>query len=83
MKNETRELVRKLEKKRIVSCKWIFKVKERIPSAEKKRFKARLVARGFTQREGIDFNEVFFPMVRHASITIILALIVVQDMFLE
>ena len=41
------------------------------------------MARGFTQREEIDFNEVFFPVVRHASIRIILALVVVQDMFLE
>ena len=41
------------------------------------------MARGFTQREEIDFNEVFFPVVRHASIRIILAPIVVQDMFLE
>ena len=41
------------------------------------------MARGFTQKEGIDFTEVLSPVVRHASIKIILALVVVQDMYLE
>ena len=42
-----------------------------------------LVARGFTQREGVDFTEVFSPVVRHASIRVILALVAVQDMHLK
>ncbi|KAH9686815.1 hypothetical protein KPL70_014523 [Citrus sinensis] len=48
-----------------------------------KRFKAMLVARGFTQRERIDFNEIFSPVVKHASIRVILALVAIQDMYLE
>ncbi|KAH9684927.1 hypothetical protein KPL70_013734 [Citrus sinensis] len=83
MKNETWKLIRKPEKKKDVNCKWIYKIKEGIPGAEPRRFKARLVARGFTQREGIDFTEVFSPVVRHASIRVILALVAVQDMHLE
>ena len=83
MKNETWKLIKKPEKKKVVSCKWIYKIKEGIPGAEPRRFKARLVARGFTQREGIDFTEVFSPVVRHASIRVILALVAVQDMHLE
>ncbi|KAH9734079.1 hypothetical protein KPL71_017263 [Citrus sinensis] len=83
MKNKTWELIIKPEKRKIVNYKWIFKIKEEIPGAEPRRFKARLVARGFTQKEGIDFTEVFFPVVRHASIRIILALVAVQDMHLE
>ncbi|KAH9706111.1 hypothetical protein KPL70_012113 [Citrus sinensis] len=83
MKNETWKLIKKPEKKKIVSCKWIYKIKEGIPGAEPRRFKARLVARGFTQREGIDFTEVFSPVVRHASIRVILTLVAVQDMHLE
>lgn len=83
LKNETWKLIVKPKKKKIVSYKWTFKVKEGISNAEPKRFKARLVVRGFIQREGIDFNEVFSPMARHASIRIILALVAVQDMYLE
>ena len=47
------------------------------------RFKARLVAKDFTQKEGIDFTEVFSPVVRHAFIRIILSLVVVNNMHLE
>nr|GEX88653.1 copia LTR rider [Tanacetum cinerariifolium] len=47
------------------------------------RYKARLVARGFTQRAGIDYNEVFSLIVRHTSIRVILALTTCKDYELE
>ncbi|KAH9658397.1 hypothetical protein KPL70_023479 [Citrus sinensis] len=83
IKNKTWTLIEKPDKRKTVSCKWIFKIKDGIPGAEPRRFKARLVARGFTQNEGIDFTEVFSPVVRHVSIRVILALVAVQDMHLE
>ncbi|GJZ50815.1 retrovirus-related pol polyprotein from transposon TNT 1-94 [Tanacetum coccineum] len=51
-----------------MSCKWLFKIKERIEGIQQPRYKARLVARGFTNRAGIDCNEVFSMVVRHTSI---------------
>nr|GEZ17803.1 retrovirus-related Pol polyprotein from transposon TNT 1-94 [Tanacetum cinerariifolium] len=66
-KNETWELVKLPNEKRVISCKWLFKVKDGIPGVESKRYKARYVVRGFDQREGIDFNEVFSLVVRHTS----------------
>nr|GFD24124.1 retrovirus-related Pol polyprotein from transposon TNT 1-94 [Tanacetum cinerariifolium] len=74
MKNKTWELVDHQAGQKLVTCKWQFKIKEGIEGVQKPRYKARLVARGFTQRAGIDYNEVFSPVVRHTSIRVILAL---------
>ena len=82
-KNNTWELIKRPGNRRIVGCKWIFRVKEGLTSSEPRRFKARLVAKGYTQKEEIDFKEVFSPMVRHASIRVLLALTTVQDMELD
>lgn len=80
---ETWELVKRPANRRVVGCKWIFKVKEGLTGSDPKRFKARLVANGYTQKEGVDFKEVFSLVFRHASIRVILALIVVEDMELD
>nr|GEX68753.1 retrotransposon protein, putative, Ty1-copia subclass [Tanacetum cinerariifolium] len=82
-KNKTWELVDHLVGQKLVSCKWLFKIKEGIKGVQKRRYKARLVARGFTQRAGLDYNEVFSPVVRHTSIQDILALIACKDYELE
>ncbi|KAH9802591.1 Integrase catalytic domain-containing protein [Citrus sinensis] len=47
-KNKTWELVKKPVNRRVVGCKWIYKVKECLTQAEPRRFKARLVANGYT-----------------------------------
>ncbi|GJY33134.1 retrotransposon protein, putative, ty1-copia subclass [Tanacetum coccineum] len=83
MKNKTWELVDHPARQKLVSCKWLFKIKEWIEGVQKPRYKARLVARGFTQRTGIDYNEVFSPVVRHTSIRVILALTACKDYELE
>lgn len=82
-KNETWELVPKPPKKKIVSCKWVYKFKEGTPGVEEPRCKARVVARGFTQIPGVDYNEIFSPVVRHTSIRTLLALVAMQDYELE
>nr|GEV28342.1 retrotransposon protein, putative, Ty1-copia subclass [Tanacetum cinerariifolium] len=73
-KNKTWELVDRPAGQNLVSCKWLFKIKEGIKGVQNPRYKARLVARRFTQVAGIDYNEVFSLVVQHTSIRVILAL---------
>ena len=83
VRNQTWTLVPNPWNRKIVSCKWIFKKKNGILGVEDSRYKARLVARGFTQKEGIDFNEIFSPVVKHSSIRILLAMVALFDLELE
>ena len=61
LKNHTWTLIEKPLNKIVVGCKWVYKVKEGIPEVELKRYKVRLVAKGFTQKESIDYTEIAFP----------------------
>ncbi|KAH9684681.1 DNA (cytosine-5)-methyltransferase [Citrus sinensis] len=67
-KNNNWILVNKPLNKKLVGSKWIFKLKAGASENEPPRHEAILVAKGFTQREGVDFNEVFSPVVKYSSI---------------
>jgi len=43
------------------------------------RYKTRLVAKSYAQREGIDYNEVFYPVMKYSSICILLARVAQYD----
>ena len=76
--NETWELIDPPLGCRPISLKWVYKVKRDEQGAIVKH-KARLVARGFVQREGIDFEEVFAPVARMESVRLLLALAAAKD----
>ena len=59
--------------RKLVDSKWVYKLK-RNPDGSIARYKARLVARGFTQEHGANYQETFAPTVKVAAIRIILAL---------
>jgi hypothetical protein len=82
-KNSTWELVELPAGKKPLKCKWVYKKKEGISGVEPARFQARLVVKGFEQREGIDFNEVFLYVVRHTSIRVMHAIVALFDLELE
>lgn len=48
--------------------------KEGTPGTEKPKWKARLVARGFTHEKGVDFNEIYSQVMKHRSNRILLAI---------
>jgi hypothetical protein len=73
MKNYVWELVPRPKSKDVVSSKWIYKIKHVVDGSIEK-YKARFVARGFSQKEGIDYEETFSLVARYTSIRTILAL---------
>lgn len=72
-KNNTWELQDLLEEKEVMGLKWVYKVKCKTNGTVKK-FKARLVAGGYMQREGVDFEETFSPVARFNTIRSVLAI---------
>jgi histone deacetylase 1/2 len=59
----------------IVGSKWIFKTKHH-PDASVEKQKAHLFARGFTQQHGIDYDDTFSPVVKPATIRLLLSIAV-------
>jgi hypothetical protein len=77
--NQTFDLVEQPNNKPIVSSKWVLKLKRR-PDGSVEKFKARLVARGFTQTQGIDFTETFAPTLRMETIRFIINYALISGM---
>ena len=71
-KNKVWELVERPTNKNIVSNKWVLKIKRK-PDGSVDRYKARLVARGFSQRSGIDYHETYAPVAGLVTIRLLLA----------
>jgi hypothetical protein len=57
----------------VITLKWVFK-RKRDEAAAIIKHKARLVAHGFVQREGIDFDDTFAPMARIKFVRLLFAL---------
>ena len=71
MKNYVWDIVPKPEKKSVVYSKWIYKIKHATNGSIEK-YNARFVARGFSEKERIDYEEPFSPVERYTSITTIM-----------
>ena len=67
MKNETWKLVELPSGRKPIGCRWVFKVKYDY-YGKVERFKAHLVAKGYAQKYGIDYDETFFTVIRFSSI---------------
>lgn len=78
LRNQTWKLVPKPQGKNIIGCKWVYKVKRKEDGTVDK-YKARLVAKGYKHRYDIDYEDTFSPVVKAATIRLILSLAVSKD----
>lgn len=82
VENDTWELVERPKNVNVVGCRIVLKNKHKADGRLEKR-KARIVAKGFSQRPGIDFSDTFAPVARLASLRMLIALSAQQEMSLS
>jgi hypothetical protein len=78
LRNNTWHLVPFAPGQNLIDCKWVYKVKP-CSDGSIDRYKARLVAKGFKQRYGLDYEDTFSPVVKAATILLVLSLAVSQN----
>jgi hypothetical protein len=78
VKNKTWYLVPTHHAQNLIDCKWVYKVKERADGSVD-RYKARIATKGFKQRYDIDYEDTFSPVIKMATIRIILSIVVSRN----
>ena len=73
MSNGTWEIFKRSYGCKPIGCKWVFK-KKLMPDGTIERYKARLMAKGYTQKEGEDFFDTYSPVARLTTIRVLLSL---------
>lgn len=75
LKNNTWDLCKLPPGRKAITCKWVFKLKRKA-NGDFDKYKARLVARGFSQEKGFDYNETYSPTAKLTTFRILLAIAV-------
>ncbi|CAH9119721.1 unnamed protein product [Cuscuta europaea] len=81
--NQTWSLVSKPKGVKVVDCRWIYRMKDSLDPTELPKFKVRLVAKGFKQKQGIDYQDIFALVVKFKTLRLLLAMTTVFDWELE
>jgi len=77
MKNDVWDVVPRPKDKSVVTSKWLHKIKHGADGSAEK-FKARVIALGFSQKEGVYYDEIFSPVSYQTTIHSIISLATLQ-----
>jgi hypothetical protein len=77
MKNAVWDIVSKPEGKSVVTSRWLYKIKH-VPDGNIEKFKVGFMVRGFSQKEGVDYEETFTPVARYISFRAVMSIISVM-----
>ena len=78
---KTFDLTQRPKHKSVIDGRWVYALKE--DSSSGKKYKARFVARGFTQKENIDYGETFSPTARLTSVRMLMDVAVHENLILH
>ena len=79
--NQTWELIELTVGKKVLHNKWVYRIKNEHDGS--KPYKARLVVKGFQQKKGIDYSEIFSLVVKTSTIRLVLGLVAVENLHLD
>ena len=77
LKNGTWHLVPPSQEKNVIDCRWVYRIKAKADGTLD-RYKARLVAKGFKQRYGINYEDIFSPVVKITTVRLVLSVVVTK-----
>ena len=79
--NQTWELTKLSVGKKALHNKWVYKIKNE--HDDSKRYKAKLVVKGFQQKKGINYSKIFSPVVKMSTIKLVLGMVAAENLHLK
>ena len=79
--NQIWELIELTVGKKVLHNKWVYRIKNEHDGS--KRYKARLVVKRFQQKKGIDYSEIFSPVVKMSTIRLVLGMVAAENLYLQ
>ena len=79
--NQIWELIELRVGKKVLHNKWVYRIKNEHDGS--KRYKARLVVKGFQRKKGIDYLKIFSPVVKMSTIRLVLGMVAAENLHLE
>ena len=80
--NKTWELVELPVQRKSLPCTWVFRYKY-VSGSEQPKYKSRLVIKGFKQEHGVNYDEIFSPVVKMTTLLLPLGVVAIENLELE